>query len=298
MTRHTFTQIGTFSIAIMVPLFIFSLIMLFIPDLKDSGGSLVMVFVSLILFVCLLIFYKITITVDESTLSFTLGAGLIKKTYPIDEIKSCRPVRNFPLTGFGIRKIPNGWLYNVSGLGAIELAFKNKNSVIRIGTDKPELVSQTINAFIKQHIHGGETFENRSTGKFSSMAIFVVVMAGVVILLMTGNRETRIKTTGKDFTISGIYGMTLDYSDIISLDTLSVLPGIKLRTNGFASGKILKGNFLLEDKRRVKLFITKGKPPYIHFKTMNGEFYLNLKDRNKTKDLYKQLERGVAELTK
>ena len=296
MAKHNFTQIGTFSLAIMVPLFLLSLIMLFIPGFRDSGGVPVMGFVVLTLFVCLLIFYKITISVDETGVTFSLGVGLIKKNYPVDGIKSCKPVKNFPLTGFGIRKIPNGWLYNVSGLGAVELAFKNKSSVVRIGTNNPELVSQTINEYIKQDIHGGEAFENKSSGNLASITVFVVVIAAVAILVLTGNRETTIKTTDKDFTISGMYGMTLKYKDIISLDTLSSLPGIKLRTNGFASGKTLKGNFMMTDKSRVKLFITKGTPPYIHFKTGKGDIYLNFRDQNKTRDLYKRLKTFVISL--
>jgi hypothetical protein len=120
------------------------------------------------------------------------------------------------------------------------------------------------------------------------------VIVSVAILLSTGNKETAVITTNKGFTINGMYGVTFNYSDIISLDTLSDLPGIKLRTNGFAFGKTLKGNFMLEDKSRVKLFIIKGTPPYIHLRRDAGEFYLNFKDSNKTRDLYKQLEKGLT----
>lgn len=296
MAKHNFTQIGTFSLAIMVPLFIFSLIIIFIPGIRDSGGVYATVFVALTLLVCLLIFYKITISVDETGVTFSLGVGLIKKNYPVDEIKSCKPVKNFPLTGFGIRKIPNGWLYNVSGLGAIELAFKNKSWVVRIGTNNPELVSQTINAYIKQDIHGSETYEKKSAGIFSSIAVFVIVMIVVGILLFTGNKEISVKTDDKDFTITGMYGLTFKYADLISIDTVSDLPGIRLRTNGYAFGNTLKGNFMLEDKSRVKLFITKGTSPYLHLKTGNVEIYLNFRDHNKTRDLYKQLKTFVISL--
>ena len=294
MTKHTFIQYGTFSMALIVPIFIFSLVMLFIPGFRDSGGAAVMGFVALTMLICILIFFKLTISIDETHLRFSLGVGLIKKKYPFEEISSCRPVKNFPLTGIGIRKIPNGWLYNVSGLGAIELAFKNRGSIVRIGTNNPELVSQTINELIKQEIHGSATYENRKTGNYSSIAIFFIVIVSVAILQLTGNKETTVITTDKGFTINGMYGVTFNYSDIISLDTLSAMPGIKLRTNGFAFGKTLKGNFMLEDKSRVKLFIIKGAPPYIHIRSDAGEFYLSFKDSNKTRDLYKQLEKGLT----
>jgi len=174
--------------------------------------------------------------------------------------------------------LPNGWLYNVSGLGAVELAFKNRNSIVRIGTNNPELVSQTVNGLIKQDIHGSETYEKKRAVNYSSVAVIAVVMSAVVILLFTGSRETTVKTTDKDFTVNGMYGMTFNYPDIIRLDTMSALPEIVLRTNGFAFGRTLKGNFMLKDKSRVKLFVIKGTPPYIRFGTATGDYYLNFKN--------------------
>jgi hypothetical protein len=215
---------------------------------------------------------------------------LIKKKYSLDEIKSCKPVKNSPLTGFGIRMISNGWLYNVSGLGAIELAFKNKKSIVRIGTDNPEIVSKTINEYISQDIHGSETFDNNETGKYYSMAIFVVVIAAVALLLIVGNRETSVKSSENEFTLNGIYGITVRYEDILQVDTSLSLPGIKLRTNGFAFGKTLKGNFLLRDNSRTKLFIRKGNPPYINFKTKDLSVWINFKDPDQTRKFYNQIK--------
>ena len=81
------------------------------------------------------------------------------KSYKISDIKYCRTVSNSVINGIGIRMLPNGWLYNVSGLKAIELQFKNRKSVIRIGTDKPDEISQLIQSLIV----GGE-FSNDMIG--------------------------------------------------------------------------------------------------------------------------------------
>ena len=46
-------------------------------------------------------------------------------------------VHTNPLYGWGIRYPFDGWLYNVSGLQAVELTVKGEGN-LRIGTDEPE----------------------------------------------------------------------------------------------------------------------------------------------------------------
>jgi len=112
---------------------------------SDAYGYLVTAFV---LFLCLVNFYQLTIRVDDEHVSFKMGIGLGKR-YRLEDIKSCEPVTNSLWNGIGIRILSNGWLYNVSGLNAIELRFKDKTSVVRIGTDKPEEISQLIQSRLK-----------------------------------------------------------------------------------------------------------------------------------------------------
>jgi len=55
----------------------------------------------------------------------------------LDEIASVKTVKNHWYYGWGIRLIPHGWLFNVSGFEAIEIVMKN-GKVYRIGTDEAE----------------------------------------------------------------------------------------------------------------------------------------------------------------
>ncbi len=48
-----------------------------------------------------------------------------------------RPVRNSWWYGWGVRKVPGGWMYNVWGYDAIELELAS-GKVFRIGTDDPD----------------------------------------------------------------------------------------------------------------------------------------------------------------
>ena len=92
---------------------------------------------SLFLLVMMVMFGSLTVTADRDTLGFHFGIGIIRKKFRYDDIESVTQVRNHWLMGWGIRWFGRGWLYNVSGLDAIELRLKS-GKVLRIGTDEPE----------------------------------------------------------------------------------------------------------------------------------------------------------------
>ncbi len=87
--------------------------------------------------VMLWLFWSLEVKVDDSDVLLRFGNGPIRKRIPLAAVKSCTRVRNSPLFGWGIRYIGRGWLYNVSGLDAVELSLKNERR-IRIGTDDPD----------------------------------------------------------------------------------------------------------------------------------------------------------------
>ncbi len=297
MKSRKYNQFGKFSVAVMLPILIFLVIMLIVIGFKDAIPAIILIFVILTFLVCLLIFYKLTIEIDNSHVAFRLGTGLVKKKYALKDIESCRPVKNSALYGVGIRMIPEGWLYNVSGWFAIELTFKNKKSKIRIGTDKPEEVAEAINKLLnKPGLDSAydEAFESSSRSGYYILAL--IILAGVIlpiILIISGGKETKYEFSDSSFTINGMYGLTVDYSKIVRIDTINSLPKIKARTNGYALGNTLKGNFKLFDQTKVKLFVEEGKPPYIHIKTDETELYLNLKDPVATSDLYNKIKTNL-----
>lgn len=290
MTKYRFTQFGTFSVAIMLPIFLFSCYML-IKALSSGGEETApLIFVTVILLITLLTFYQITIIIDDKSVSFRMGIGLLKRSFPVSAISGCTVVRNFPLTGFGIRRVSNGWLYNVSGLNAVELSFKNRNSIVRIGTDKPYEVAEAINKLIGREVHGMETFEKETGNKLIPAALLSLVLVLTAFILLYGSRETRVETDGASMKISGMYGMTINYSDIAAVDTLSLLPPVGLRTNGFSLGSTLKGNFSFKDHTRARLYIKKGLRPYIRIMTNDKPVWINFSDAAKTISLYQKLK--------
>ncbi|NBC01450.1 MAG: hypothetical protein GVY15_11415 [Bacteroidetes bacterium] len=89
------------------------------------------------------LFASLTVRVTDRALHFYFGPGFWKKRIPLDEIAAVRAVRNSPWYGWGIRLTPHGWLYNVSGLDAVEIE-KTDGTTLRIGTDEPTTLAAAL----------------------------------------------------------------------------------------------------------------------------------------------------------
>jgi hypothetical protein len=134
--RHT--QIG-WAVIVAMDLSIVMIIVL----LAFTEFSWVPVIVALILGLATFLFASLTVEVDEEFLTVRFGPGLVRKAIALRFITEYRPVRNHWYHGWGIRKVPAGWMYNVSGLDAVELRLQD-GSVFRIGTDDQQGLIQAI----------------------------------------------------------------------------------------------------------------------------------------------------------
>jgi hypothetical protein len=149
METKQFTQQGKLMYFIFVPLILINLYLFTESILKHGTQTKYYALLSFLFIVCFACFYKITISITNTTISFVMGMGLVKKSYLLSEVKSCTAHKNNIINGWGIRVIQGGWLYNVSGFHSIELRFKNDTKVIRIGTDVPDEVASYINTKLK-----------------------------------------------------------------------------------------------------------------------------------------------------
>lgn len=134
------TQIGyLLIIALGIPLLISFFVIGFTPI------PLILFF---ILSLCLALFPSLTVEIDKTRLNVKFGFGIINKKFILKDIESCHAVRNPWYYGWGIRLTPYGWLYNVSGLSAVELQMKNGKKY-RIGTDEPKSLEHAITQAIR-----------------------------------------------------------------------------------------------------------------------------------------------------
>ena len=94
------------------------------------------------------LFGSLTTEITDGVLHCRFGPGLFHKRFPLREVVTVEPVRNSWIWGWGIRYTPHGWLYNVSGLDAVELSLESGKRV-RIGTDRPQELARAIRQSIE-----------------------------------------------------------------------------------------------------------------------------------------------------
>ena len=129
MTRYEHTQIGRVIIWSLLPIIVIA-----------SAGLISHhpppFIVLLLLLICIVLFYRLKITIEDQTLCASFGPGIIRKRVRLAEIVGCEPIRIRWWYGWGIHLTPCGWLYNVSGFDAVAITLRNGKKVA-LGTDDP-----------------------------------------------------------------------------------------------------------------------------------------------------------------
>lgn len=132
------TQVGYLAIALL------SGVIVILAVLMALGG---MNWVGLIVAtgdgVCIPLFGSLKVEIGDEDLVIGFGIGVISKRLKLSEIEGCRTVKTPWYYGWGIRITPNGWLYNVSSLDAVEVRMRTA-AVYRIGTDRPKQLASAI----------------------------------------------------------------------------------------------------------------------------------------------------------
>ena len=127
-------QFGWLLFAVMIPTQIL-ITYLYLNDLGDrpieTTGFLI---ASSIFLLGYLLFYGLTTIISADIITVSFGIGLIRKRILIKRISSVETVKTPWYYGWGIRFIPNGMLYNISGTGGVEIKFNHTERVVRVGS--------------------------------------------------------------------------------------------------------------------------------------------------------------------
>ncbi|MDB9519465.1 hypothetical protein PN466_21200 [Roseofilum reptotaenium CS-1145] len=138
------TQIGTIILVLLAAL----LPLVFFYLSKGFLGVGASVLIGILVLTILLSTLTVTITAERIKCSF--GVGLIHKSFPLSSITNTVIVKNPWYYGWGIRLTPRGWMFNISGLDAVEIEL-NSQSYFRIGTDEPQALKSAIDEAIEVH---------------------------------------------------------------------------------------------------------------------------------------------------
>lgn len=110
-------------------------------DQTEKTGLIIYAVLSILV---VLNFYGLTVEISGDTIKAYFGFGLISKKIKFEKIESIKAVTNPWYYGWGVRIIPNGMMFNVTGTKAIEISYKNSNRVFRMGTKNPQLLVEEI----------------------------------------------------------------------------------------------------------------------------------------------------------
>ena len=150
MTRYEHTQIGH--------VIIWSLLAIILiaswAVIGSSSRHEPTVVVSVILLACLVLFYKLRITIEDETLCASFGPGIIRKKVRLAEIVGCEPIRIRWWYGWGIHLTPCGWLYSVSGFDAVGITLRDGKK-FALGTDDPDGLTEAISRFTRNQTGRG-----------------------------------------------------------------------------------------------------------------------------------------------
>ena len=137
--KYSFKQQSVFLLALMSFIALWLIGMAFFGELTWSEASSSAAFFVLIG----MYFSSMTIETREDSLChyFGFGGKIWRRKWA--DITAVSVVRNKWYWGWGIRLTPHGWLFNVSGLDAVELKLRN-GKCVRLGCDHPEELKNII----------------------------------------------------------------------------------------------------------------------------------------------------------
>ena len=119
-------------------------------DEQSSGWVIPLTAVFLfVIFLILLAFNWLKVTVDDQGVTAAFALGKPHRTFALIDVESIQRVRNRWFYGWGVRKTPHGWMYNVWGLDAVELELTSGRR-FRIGTDEPDQLAAAVRQVIDQ----------------------------------------------------------------------------------------------------------------------------------------------------
>ncbi|PAJ71778.1 hypothetical protein CJF42_24890 [Pseudoalteromonas sp. NBT06-2] len=131
------TQIGTAMLSIFGIIF---LILIFASISKPNES---IAFAYVVVGLAAILFSSLTIRVKEGKVNWFFGPKFWNKTLNISQIESAKEISTKWYCGLGIRLVSTGWLYNVSGLTAVELKLKD-GTTVSLGTNDPDNLIKAI----------------------------------------------------------------------------------------------------------------------------------------------------------
>lgn len=101
-----------------------------------------------VLILTALLFGSLRVEIRDHRIRWRLGVGVLRGEISLAQVARVEKRKSGFCTGWGIRRISGGWLYNVSGLDYVALILKD-GRVVGLGTDEPDALAGTLLRHLK-----------------------------------------------------------------------------------------------------------------------------------------------------
>lgn len=91
------------------------------------------------------LFSSLRIVITDTELCWAFGPGILKKRVALEEIQHAEETTTRFVEGWGIHLTRRGWLYNVSGFGAVAIRLKSGKRFV-LGSDEPRQLAAVLRA--------------------------------------------------------------------------------------------------------------------------------------------------------
>lgn len=165
--------------------------------------------------------------------------------------------------------------------------------IIYINTSKRIRSKEHSNSFNNSKANVSKTFTGKKTALITIFFTAAVLIA-VGAMIYFGSKDPEIYIHNDRVQIKGMYGLTVDYSEITSITLLDQSMneiGVGRRTSGYGGiGNALKGNFSSNTAGQTLLFVQKNSAPTIRIER-DGErdIYISFKNSEATILIYDEL---------
>jgi hypothetical protein len=133
----------------------------------------------------------------------------------------------------------------------------------------------------------------KKAGIIAAVAIIVVVAAVVFMMMSRDSKPSGFEAANGNLVISGSFAMTVPLSEISELELTNTMPSVTKKTNGAWLGDNCKGEFLLENNIKARLYADISAPTFITFMFHDTVFYVNTGYAPDTESLYNQLKDNI-----
>lgn len=266
------------------------------PLFGTMGFNAILVIISAVVALCMMMFATLSVRVSQGQIVANFTFGFPRRIIRTEDVRFFRKVQNPWYLGWGLRLIPGGTMYNVSGFSAVEFVLRD-GTRFRVGTDEPDELYNACRRLLGEPeplSAGEETNLDTQRRRFSRVATVTTVISVLVItaVMFVTMQPPDVTVTADSYTIKqSAYGETVHKSQIQSVTLEQEMPKVLARTNGFALGKSRKGWFRLEDMGKGKLFVTADQPPYVLVRHHEGLVFINYERPEDTRRLFEQLRK-------